>query len=361
MSRLLLVASLAMVVVIAVGGVLVVGPKNQSNVSGPSPAESATSSALPAPQSVTPEASIKVTNPTFMASNGQDVWVLTQDGGVIRIDPTTNKADPAIELDGGAYLYNGFAVGPDAVWVTRWDPGLVYRIDLTTRAVAKIPIAFPEGVLPTADGVWVANGQDGTVTRIDPATNRVVSTITVGSASSWPTYPASAFGGIWLTLRRDRSVVRIDPSTNAVEATIDLRTLASSAAPNGCQGLFATSNAMWMTCVTSLIRIDPSTNTAVGEAKLRGVGFFAAAVEDAPWISINRLDADTNLIAHIDPATNQVDRVLSPGASFAGDGDIVVAGGSVWVVDGSNLAANRTGGKGTNNLVLRLPMSAFRS
>ena len=48
--------------------------------------------------------------------------------------------------------------------------------------------------------------------------------------------------------------------------------------------------------------------------------------------------------------TNQVDRVLSPEADFSGYGEgMVVAAGSVWVVDI------------TNNQVLRLPLSAFES
>jgi hypothetical protein len=42
-----------------------------------------------------------------------------------------------------------------------------------------------------------------------------------------------------------------------------------------------------------------------------------------------------------------VDRVIAPGLGFSGGGDVVVAAGSFWVVDG---AANR---------VLRLPIAPF--
>ena len=53
------------------------------------------------------------------------------------------------------------------------------------------------------------------------------------------------------------------------------------------------------------------------------------------------------VLCRIDAATNAIDRVLRPGATFGGGGDIVVAAGSVWVVDGYN------------NSVIRLPLAAF--
>jgi hypothetical protein len=48
------------------------------------------------------------------------------------------------------------------------------------------------------------------------------------------------------------------------------------------------------------------------------------------------------------PATQLIDRAVVPGSGFSGGGDIVVAAGSLWVIDG---VAGR---------LLRLPLDAFR-
>jgi len=109
---------------------------------------------------------------------------------------------------------------------------------------------------------------------------------------------------------------------------------------------------MWITSChdgTSAARIDPSTNTAVGPIYLGGVAGTSTLIDGAPWLSIDRDDGGGDAIVRIDSTTNQVDRVLSPGADFKGGLDMVVAAGSVWVVDGAN------------NQLLRLPLSAFGS
>jgi streptogramin lyase len=72
-------------------------------------------------------------------------------------------------------------------------------------------------------------------------------------------------------------------------------------------------------------------------------------INNAPWASIDRDGGAGDAIVRIDPTTNQIDRVLSPGVDFNGGVDMVVAAGSVWVVDAAN------------NQVLRLPLSAFGS
>jgi streptogramin lyase len=79
-----------------------------------------------------------------------------------------------------------------------------------------------------------------------------------------------------------------------------------------------------------------------------GRGFLPLIVDGSTWISVDR-GADPASIIRIDPATNQFDRVLSPGDGFRGGGDMVVADGSLWVLDGAS------------NRVLRLPLSAFAS
>ena len=66
-----------------------------------------------------------------------------------------------------------------------------------------------------------------------------------------------------------------------------------------------------------------------------------------PWVSIYTGDGNPGRLGRISPATNAVDLELAPGPTFGGGGDLVVAAGSAWVIDGGN------------DRVLRLPLSGF--
>jgi len=107
-----------------------------------------------------------------------------------------------------------------------------------------------------------------------------------------------------------------------------------------------TSTAVWITsCDGSrfVTQIDPATNSVVGTIDLRGNSYTFAVAGDRPWISPTE-----GQIVRLDPVSHAVDRVVAPGPGFAsGGGDVVVAAGSLWVMD---WASNR---------VLRLPLAAF--
>jgi streptogramin lyase len=96
-----------------------------------------------------------------------------------------------------------------------------------------------------------------------------------------------------------------------------------------------------------IARIDPGSNTVVTTVGMGGYGYNPTLINDAPWVSVDTGAADAGMLVRIDPATNTIDRVLVPGTTFGGGGDIVVLAGSVWVSDGYN------------NAVIRLPMTAF--
>jgi hypothetical protein len=76
---------------------------------------------------------------------------------------------------------------------------------------------------------------------------------------------------------------------------------------------------------------------------MHGRGYTFALVGDRAWIS-----PDGGPLVRLHPATQLIDRAVVPGSGFSGGGDIVVAAGSLWVIDG---VAGR---------LLRLPLDAFR-
>ena len=359
-NRMPIAAALVVALVIVVGGLYFMRSDGSTNVGGPSPSASAlasapaspalsptssASAALPESIVVTPVAVIAVPDAVSIASDGQAAWVLSSSGGLVRIDPGTNEADPPVALDGTAYLYTGVSADATDVWATRVSPGLVYRLDPTTSKVtATIETDEAKGVLAALDAVWVAK-DGGTVARIDPGINEVVATVTVGSTSSAPFRMESGFESVWVGVMGDGTVVRIDPSSNTSQATIEMP-------PSTKPCILLTGpDAVWnIGCdrSTSVDRIDPSTNTIVGSVDLGGFGYSAALIDGAPWVSVESPSGGT--MVRIDSTTNQVDRVLSPETEFSGYGEgMVVAAGSVWVVDI------------TNNKVLRLPLSAFES
>jgi virginiamycin B lyase len=290
---------------------------------------------------------IPVQGPMNMVADGPVLWVMAP-GRLDRLDPVTNAVTGSVALGPASDQDQGLAAGAAGLWATSWSPSFLYRVDpATRRIVAKVPVGLAaKGVLAGAGGVWVADAHGGTVLRIDPATNRIVATITVGPAApSGPNWLAGGLGSIWVDVPNSGTIVRIDAITNRVQAVIPT--------PDGfspCGGLAVGSAAVWVTSCsaqTAMTRIEPASNTVVATVNLGGHGYNPTLINDAPWISVDTGNADTGMLVRIDPATNSIDRVLVPGAPFGGGGDIVVAGGSAWVVDGYN------------NAVIRLPLAAF--
>ena len=358
LTSLTLVVAAALIVVALAFGVFGGG----SNV-GPGPSPSPTPTAAPTgspARSASPSAAAPVRVPTVrtgsvplvglqsLATDGTVLWALTATGQVARIDPATNTAGPGTQLGATTDLYNGIAVDKNGVWATDWDSQTLYRVDPTTgKVVAKIPAGeAPKGVLATGSVVWVADTHGGAVLRVDPATNKVVATIVVGrTGASGPNWLGSGLGSIWVGIPNALAAVRIDPLTNAIQATIKI-----SFKVTPCGGFAITDAVVWMTSCDGhpiMARIDPTTNTVVATLEPGGLASTPAVIAGAPWVSLDTLPSVPGQLARVASTTNSVDRELSPGADFGGGGDIVVAAGSVWVVDGGH------------DRILRLPLSDF--
>jgi len=333
-----------------IGGGASVGPRPSATPAAMASA-SRSGSVPPSAVAVVPissEASVTVDQAIAMASDGLVVWVLTATGSLVRIDPATNSAAAGIQLAATTDLYQGISVDGDVVWVTDWTRRTLYRVSATTgTVVATIPVGMaPKGVLATGSAVWVADTHAGAVLRVDPATNTVVSTIPVGPAGdSGPNWLASGLGSIWVGIPNTSTVVRIDPITDAVQATV---TIPAQATP--CGGFAVTATAVWIPSCDegrTMARIDPSTDAVVATVDLGGNARTPVVIDGAPWLSVDTGLGVPAFVARVASASNAFDLELSPGATFGGGGDMVVAGGSVWVID-----------VGSGH-VLRLPLTAF--
>jgi YVTN family beta-propeller protein len=346
---LLLIAVAAIALFPGGGGRL---PSPSASASAP-PSERPSASALvvgPPPISVAPEATIPVQGPLWMTTDGTAPWLVTAAGELIRIDPATNAIGESGQIGPAGDPYQAFSFGASAIWVTDWDTKQIFRVDRATLMVTDTITtgSAHKGVLATEDAIWVADTRDGAVLRIDPATNQVAARIPVGpTGPAGPNWLASGFSSIWVDSPNNGTITRIDPLTDTVQATIG--------APQpfvACGGIVPGAEAVWVTGCSELkplIRLDPIKNTAIATIELGGFGNYPTLVDGSPWVSVDHGAADNGQVVRIDPLTDEVDRVLAPDVAFGGGGNILVAGGSVWVSDFYN------------NVVLRLPLSAFGS
>ena len=361
-------ASVAWIVLIVILGIAIVaiallaggGPPLLTEASPSATAtDTATRSSSPSPPpspsgqtpiAVTPEATITVERPLFMATDGTAPWLITEAGEVLRIDPTTNSIGATGQVGAAGDPFQGIAASADGVWVTDFVGRHLYRVDPRTLELASTMTtgAALKGVLTAGVDVWAADIRGGAVLRIDPETNKVAATVTVGPpGAAGPNWLGSGLGSVWVDVPNNGTVVRIDSVTNLVQATI--------AAPEGftpCGGIAVGADAVWVTgCAAQkqVIVIDAATDTVRAAIQLDGFGYYPTMIDGAPWVALNREREDNGQIVRVDPATDSIDRVVVPGTTFHGGGNIVVAAGSVWVFDA------------LHDTLIRLPLSAFAS
>jgi len=324
-------------------GPLVPGPSPSPTVA-PTAAASVTPS-LPAAVTVAAETAIPVAGAIGMVGDGPSLWVMAP-GRIDRIDTGTSTVTGSVAIGDPNDMNNGVAVNGDGVWATDWTTQELIRVNPTTlKVAARIPAGLaPKGILANADGVWVADTHGGTVLPIDVTRNRAGAGIKVAElGTSGPNWLGSGGGSIWVDVPNNSTIARIDGRTNKVTATIEVT---NPFVP--CGGFAAAIDAVWVSECSSgthLARIDPASNRMVAVIDIRGFG-DPILINGKPWIAVDTGTPDGGFLARIDPATNSIDRVVVPDTPFGG-GNIVVAAGSAWLLDGYH------------GQVLRLPLAAF--
>jgi hypothetical protein len=135
------------------------------------------------------------------------VWVLTGDGSKLRaIDPTTNTAEPPIDL--GVHGYE-LERDENAIWVVSNVDNAVVRVDPARRAVTqRLTTTKPPWDVAVGSGTWV--GLIGSTLHFDAA-GKVVGTTDVGSGRSG----SMAIDGddLWVRSEEDAFLTRVDAQT----------------------------------------------------------------------------------------------------------------------------------------------------
>jgi YVTN family beta-propeller protein len=221
-----------------------------------------------------------------MDTGFEAVWSASCDPpGVIRIEPATGVAARATFEEPIVDSEASVGAGEGAVWVVV-DTGsnLLIGIDPATLEVLH-RFALPggaAGVRAGLGGVWVTRPNSDELLRVDPATGDVVATIEVGET---PRFLAIGEGSVWVMNQSDGSISRIDPATNTVTATIPV------GLPIHGGDIAVGGGAVWVRGGPELLaRIDPATNEVSHRwGPLAGSGGVAAD-EDAVWVTAHDIE-----------------------------------------------------------------------
>ena len=199
-----------------------------------------------------------------------------------------------------------------------------HAVDAATGEVqATIPMDIPtwlrdrSSVSVGEGSVWaLTDGNDPLLVRIDPATNAVVDRFPVAVGSS---ALQAGLGAVWITNCDEEILLRIDPTTGERVATIDVGYYPDALAIG--------EGSIWVVDQEdgTVSRVDPSTNTRVAVIPVSDVGIDGDIVVagGSVWVHVN--DA---LLAEIDPATNTVVARYGPAA---GHGSVAADDSAVWV------------------------------
>jgi DNA-binding SARP family transcriptional activator/ABC-type branched-subunit amino acid transport system substrate-binding protein len=127
-----------------------------------------------------------------LAFGGGELWIDQAGSQVLRLDPRTNRVDFSYPLPAGP----GIAYGFGSAWIADPVQGLLWRLTVGPGVqLRSIPVADgTTAVAASSRAVWASSVFANTVNMIDPRSNRVTETISLTA----PQDVAAAADGIWI-------------------------------------------------------------------------------------------------------------------------------------------------------------------
>jgi YVTN family beta-propeller protein len=231
---------------------------------------------------------------------------------VVAIDPAH---DSVVKRIGVGNSPSSIAAGEGGVWVVNDGDGTVTELSPTGADVRTFGTSgAPTDVATSAGSVWVAN-RPNIVIRIDPSNGDTTGTVKLKT-------PASGFGPfVWLGTRPDSVWV----SSEDRLARIDPRTLGAELKPLPTPDwgpIDVKANAVWASSENELFHLDRTAEHVLGSVAIPKGPIVSAAG------SLWAVNPSSNVVAQIDPTTNQIVRTIPVGGNPAG---IAAGFGSIWV------------------------------
>ncbi|HEY8755798.1 MAG TPA: ABC transporter substrate-binding protein [Candidatus Dormibacteraeota bacterium] len=256
------------------------------------------------------------------------------------IDP----AGPALvgQIDAGGRPA-GIAAGFGRLWATVPARGQLLVLDPATyRIDDEIPVGRePTGVAASAEGIWVTDPASGTVSEINPVSERVVATVQDGTSPA-AIATGSGAGALWIADARDGAVTRLDPARAAVVATV--------ATGQPLTDLTVGLGNVWVTAAGSglLISIDARTNRVTELVQIGNGPTSVQVAAGAVWAA----NPPDGTISRFDPHTGTVRKVTLTDPTALG-----VAGGTLWVAEGTDRPALATVDPTTGTVTGTIPLA----
>jgi hypothetical protein len=166
------------------------------------------------PDSLEVSGKAKVPEPADVVAYEDSLWVASESGAAVAIDPRSLKEVERVEV-GGAHA---IAAAYGSIWVSSGSAGsTVTRIDPQRGLVDKeFPMqvgAFPDRMAAMRGLLWVGQYQVEEMQAINPGTNRLDVFLPTGAGAA---VIAKGFGRLWSANGTDGTVWRITPLPLAV-------------------------------------------------------------------------------------------------------------------------------------------------
>lgn len=254
------------------------------------------------------------------------VWVKTDDGTVVRVDPRTNKVTGRVKVDTtsdtGKYCL-GIGADETTVWACSETDGgtAVVRIDpRTLKVLSRVPVGkvFDQLTLAvTARGIWVLT-KDGTTISVVEEDGRVSS------------YPLGA-KCLQLTAGTDR-VIATCPEADAVVAVDAVTGVVTSKVTLEAPRLAAVAgDDLWVDAAGGLTHLTRDLEVRTVYPGL-GAGVSGDLIATADEVLVRTGDGT---ITTVEAAGGEVTERLTPDVKLTG-GSLLVAYDSVWTTSGDD-------------------------
>lgn len=299
--------------VLILAALVMLGGCSSAPVERTSPSVPVTTSAVPAVSvnySARRQATIAVMNGDGLVAAAGAVWVKTDDGRAVRIDPATNRVTDEFKLD---------TVADES--------------------------QYCQGIGTDGLSVWAcATADDGTgLAQIDPKARRVLRRVSVGKVFDQLALP-SAGRGVWVLTADGTRASVVEPATGRVTAyPLGSRYLQLAALADRVVATSATENAV--------VVLDAANGAVVGRISLPKPGMAALAGTDL-WI-----DTEAGL-ARV--TRGLVTRSVYTNLGAGSGGDLIAAGGAVWVrgSDGAITKVDLASGRVVERITPEQPLTA---
>lgn len=262
------------------------------------------------------------------------IWVKTDDGYVIQVDPATNGVAGQIKVDTTsdfpAHYCQGLGTDGTNIWACSASGDVdnktidVVRIDPVSRSVVatvKVGKVFDQFDMPfLLNKIWVLTDSGNKLVGIDATTNQPTSAIDLGARC----FQAAAMSNsLLVTCKLDNLVLKVDPEK--MEVT-ERRTFTSPP-----WNIVATETGVWVGLGNAVVRLDPESLDPV--ATFTGLpgdkGLFAT--KEAVWVRL-----DDGFLYQIDPVSNQLVAQITSDQRFYNIGSILVIPDTIWTTAGDD-------------------------